>query len=69
MATAENLVTRRNNRRMLSFEQWMAAVDEYCAKKWGVSVHDLDDIAFCTMYEDGELPSAAARAAYRKTRE
>jgi hypothetical protein len=47
------------------FDAWMAQVDNVCQSRYGCSVFDLCDVAFRDMYEDGESPFGAARAAYK----
>ena len=46
-----------------TFEEWMARVDDLCWGKVGCSIHDLPDVAFYDMWEDGRSPAAAVRAA------
>ncbi len=45
------------------FDAWMAKVDAAIGKKCGLSSSDLADIDYLSMFEDGESPSAAAKAA------
>ena len=48
----------------MTFDQWMAAVDVHVgATAFGLSVHDLPDIAFRDLYDAGETPAEAAHAA------
>lgn len=50
----------------LSFEAWMKAVDEKVQGKVGLSVHDLPDIAFAELHDDGISPAAAAKLALQE---
>ncbi|MEZ4641620.1 MAG: hypothetical protein R3E31_02585 [Chloroflexota bacterium] len=48
----------------MTFEKWMAAVDVAVGDiAFGLSVHDLPDIDFRSLYEDGATPEAVAREA------
>jgi len=47
----------------LTFESWMAAVDAAVSQIAFVSVHDLPDIDFRSLYDGGESPQAAAHEA------
>lgn len=48
----------------MSFEQWMEAVDAAVGNiAFGLSVHDLPDIAFRELYNSGETAQAAAEEA------
>jgi hypothetical protein len=46
-----------------TFESWMAAVDAAVSQIAFVSVHDLPDIDFRSLYEAGESPQTAAHEA------
>jgi hypothetical protein len=46
-----------------TFESWMTAVDVAVSQIAFVSVHDLPDIDFRSLYEGGESPQTAAREA------
>ena len=46
-----------------SFDVWMVKVDEWCYRLAGVSVHDLPDLCFADLFEDGTSPREAARMA------
>lgn len=49
--------------RRAGFEAWMIEVDKAVEAKVGLSVHDLEDVAFFDWYHDGvSAKSAAARA-------
>jgi len=48
----------------MTFEQWMRAVDATVGNiAFGLSVHDLPDIAFRELYESGETAQEAAEEA------
>lgn len=48
----------------MTFEQWMQAVDAAVGNiAFGLSVHDLPDIAFRDLYESGETAQEAAEEA------
>jgi hypothetical protein len=49
----------------LTFAEWMKAVDAACYRLCGASVHDLADICFADLYDDGVSPAGAARRAIR----
>lgn len=51
----------------VSFEAWMRAVDAACEAKCGLSVHDLEDVAFADWYEDGVSAKSAALRAIRSS--
>jgi hypothetical protein len=52
-----------------NFENWMRAADEACAKKTGLSIHDLPDCPYHDWYEDGYTPAQAASKAIRYARD
>jgi|PlaIllAssembly_1097288.scaffolds.fasta_scaffold00151_2 hypothetical protein len=45
------------------FEEWMKKVDAAVEAKAFVSIHDLPDMAFYALWEDGLSPTAVARLA------
>ncbi len=48
----------------MTFEKWMTAVDAAVGDiAFGLSVHDLPDIDFRSLYEDEATPEEAAREA------
>ena len=48
----------------MSFEQWMEAVDQIVGKiAFGLSVYDLPDIDFRSLYQAGETAETAAEEA------
>jgi len=48
----------------MSFEEWMQAVDAAVGSiAFGLSVHDLPDIAFRDLYDSGETAQEAAEEA------
>lgn len=47
------------------FAVWMAKVDAFISKKFGVDSSDLPDWNYLDAFEDGMSPSAAAKAAIR----
>jgi len=48
----------------MTFEEWMRAVDAVVGDiAFGLSVHDLPDIDFRTLYDDGEMAQTAAETA------
>ena len=47
----------------MSFEAWMQRVDAILESRVGLSHLDLADICYRDMYDDGDTPSLAARAA------
>lgn len=49
--------------RQAGFKAWMLAVDAAVEARVGLSVHDLEDVAFRDWFDDGvSAKSAAARA-------
>ena len=48
----------------MSFEEWMAKADRAVGLK-GLSIYDLPDMDYRTMYDEGMSPKAAARKALR----
>ena len=46
-----------------TFESWMAAVDAAVSQMAFLSVHDLPDIDFRSLYDAGESPQTAAHEA------
>jgi hypothetical protein len=53
----------------VSFEKWMQLVDAYCQQNYYVSCHDLVDVAYRDMYDDGRSPQSAAKKAYKASSE
>ena len=53
----------------MTFDAWMKSVDAACYKLCGCSVHDLNDICFTDLYEDGVSPTSAARRAIKNMNE
>jgi len=48
----------------MTFEEWMVAVDEVVGNiTFGLSVHDLPDMAFRDLYNDGSTAQDAAEEA------
>ena len=48
----------------MTFDKWMRAVDAVVGDiAFGLSVHDLPDIDFRSLYEAGEMAQTAAEAA------
>jgi hypothetical protein len=48
----------------MTFEQWMQAVDDVVGDiAFGLSVHDLPDIDFRSLYDAGEMAQTAAEEA------
>jgi hypothetical protein len=52
----------------VTFDEWMTRVDGVVLYLAGVSVHDLPDIPFRDMYDNGSSPSAAAKKAIKRAR-
>jgi hypothetical protein len=50
----------------LSFEQWLAEVDEICIAEVGLSIHDLDDFLWFDTYEKNRTPKQAYKTFYNK---
>ena len=48
-----------------TFEQWMERVDETVVALAGLSVYDLVDIDFWSLYEDEATPVRAAKKALK----
>lgn len=48
------------------FAAWMRKVDLAVAKRTGLSVMDLPDLDFASLFEDGVSPSRAAAKAIRE---
>lgn len=46
-----------------AYDKWMAKVDAFIARKFGVDSNDLPDWNYLDAFEDGMSPSAAAKAA------
>jgi hypothetical protein len=53
----------------MTFEEWFYQVDVAVDNATGCSVHDLPDMDYMSMFEDGVKPSAAAKRAIRNTNE
>jgi hypothetical protein len=51
-----------------SFQSWMAAADAEVSKKFGLSIYDLPDIDYASMYEDGYSPAKAAARAIKSAK-
>lgn len=49
----------------LTFEDWMLAVDRTCIARVGMSIHDLEDVDFADMFEEGDTPLQAVKATLR----
>ena len=49
--------------RRLTFEQWIAKVDEILVKRVGLGRDDLPDCCYRDWYDDGVSPSVAAKRA------
>ena len=47
----------------LAFKEWMTKVDQAIGCACGMGAEDLADICYRDMFDDGETPKAAARAA------
>ena len=47
----------------ISFDRWMAEVDAAVSQIAMLSVHDLPDLDFRSLYDGGESPQTAAREA------
>lgn len=53
----------------LTWEAWMRLVDAAVARIAGLSAYDLPDYCYRDAYDDGESPTATARAAIRAARD
>lgn len=51
---------------MCSYSVWATAVDDWCWKLAGVSVHDLADCPLMDWYEHKVSPQSAAKRAIRR---
>ena len=49
----------------ISFDRWMAEVDAAVSQIAMLSVHDLPDLDFRSLYDGDESPQAAAREALK----
>jgi hypothetical protein len=50
-----------------AFESWMEEVDRVVETRVGLSVHDLEDVAFSDWFEDGVSAKSAASRAIRNS--
>lgn len=53
----------------MTFNQWMAKVNEFVIRRSGLSVYDLPDCCFRDWYETGVSASSAASKALKAARE
>lgn len=49
------------------FDAWMIAVDTACQARCGLSIHDLEDVDFYDMFEEGVTAKSAAARAIRNS--
>lgn len=45
--------------RVSDFDKWMRRVDQLAQQTWGLSIHDLPDVAWSDFFDDGLSPRQA----------
>ena len=58
-----------HNKTTLAFTEWMHMVDVTVERLAGCSVHDLPDLCFADLFEDGVSSTLAAHRAIRNARD